>query len=63
MYSKGIEGAELEYSRTKDLRNYLMGWSKESIMCDRYNYKYISQQEKDVVLKVYKSVSKIISGV
>ncbi|EOL2747220.1 hypothetical protein HF618_RS25520, partial [Escherichia coli] len=24
---------------------------------------YISQQEKDVVLKVYKSVSKIISGV
>ncbi|EOS0011437.1 hypothetical protein, partial [Escherichia coli] len=25
--------------------------------------KYISQQEKDVVLKVYKSVSKIISGV
>ena len=63
MYSKGIEGAELEYSRRKDLRNYLMGWSKESIMCDRYNYKYISQQEKDVVLKVYKSVSKIISGV
>ncbi|EFD4779261.1 site-specific integrase [Escherichia coli] len=63
MYSKGIEGAELEYNRKKDLRNYLMGWSKESIMCDRYNYKYISQQEKDVVLKVYKSVSKIISGV
>ncbi|EIE7687041.1 tyrosine-type recombinase/integrase [Escherichia coli] len=63
MYSKGIEGAELEYNRRKDLRNYLMGWSKESIMCDRYNYKYISQQEKDVVLKVYKSVSKIISGV
>ncbi|EOQ0372644.1 tyrosine-type recombinase/integrase, partial [Escherichia coli] len=62
MYSKGIEGAELEYNRRKDLRNYLMGWSKESIMCDRYNYKYISQQEKDVVLKVYKSVSKIISG-
>nr|EEY4279345.1 site-specific integrase [Escherichia coli] len=61
MYSKGIEGAELEYNRRKDLRNYLMGWSKESIMCDRYNYKYISQQEKDVVLKVYKSVSKIIS--
>ncbi|EFT1150965.1 site-specific integrase, partial [Escherichia coli] len=60
MYSKGIEGAELEYNRRKDLRNYLMGWSKESIMCDRYNYKYISQQEKDVVLKVYKSVSKII---
>ncbi|EES7119542.1 site-specific integrase [Escherichia coli] len=59
MYSKGIEGAELEYNRRKDL----MGWSKESIMCDRYNYKYISQQEKDVVLKVYKSVSKIISGV
>ncbi|EKS9005201.1 site-specific integrase, partial [Escherichia coli] len=59
MYSKGIEGAELEYNRRKDLRNYLMGWSKESIMCDRYNYKYISQQEKDVVLKVYKSVSKI----
>ncbi|EEZ8209103.1 tyrosine-type recombinase/integrase, partial [Escherichia coli] len=58
MYSKGIEGAELEYNRRKDLRNYLMGWSKESIMCDRYNYKYISQQEKDVVLKVYKSVSK-----
>ncbi|EOQ4148364.1 tyrosine-type recombinase/integrase, partial [Escherichia coli] len=57
MYSKGIEGAELEYNRRKDLRNYLMGWSKESIMCDRYNYKYISQQEKDVVLKVYKSVS------
>ncbi|EFD9510210.1 site-specific integrase, partial [Escherichia coli] len=56
MYSKGIEGAELEYNRRKDLRNYLMGWSKESIMCDRYNYKYISQQEKDVVLKVYKSV-------
>ncbi|EFJ0916935.1 tyrosine-type recombinase/integrase, partial [Escherichia coli] len=55
MYSKGIEGAELEYNRRKDLRNYLMGWSKESIMCDRYNYKYISQQEKDVVLKVYKS--------
>ncbi|EII7652190.1 site-specific integrase, partial [Escherichia coli] len=53
MYSKGIEGAELEYNRRKDLRNYLMGWSKESIMCDRYNYKYISQQEKDVVLKVY----------
>ncbi|MCM5204299.1 site-specific integrase, partial [Escherichia coli] len=52
-----------EYNRRKDLRNYLMGWSKESIMCDRYNYKYISQQEKDVVLKVYKSVSKIISGV
>ncbi|HIB9651923.1 TPA: hypothetical protein ACWZH0_002134, partial [Escherichia coli] len=26
-------------------------------------YRYISQQEKDVVLKVYKSVSKIISGV
>ncbi|PSY01166.1 tyrosine-type recombinase/integrase, partial [Escherichia coli] len=51
MYSKGIEGAELEYNRRKDLRNYLMGWSKESIMCDRYNYKYISQQEKDVVLK------------
>ncbi|EFJ0783701.1 site-specific integrase, partial [Escherichia coli] len=50
MYSKGIEGAELEYNRRKDLRNYLMGWSKESIMCDRYNYKYISQQEKDVVL-------------
>ncbi|EOM2493346.1 tyrosine-type recombinase/integrase, partial [Escherichia coli] len=49
MYSKGIEGAELEYNRRKDLRNYLMGWSKESIMCDRYNYKYISQQEKDVV--------------
>ncbi|EHM2219241.1 tyrosine-type recombinase/integrase, partial [Escherichia coli] len=48
MYSKGIEGAELEYNRRKDLRNYLMGWSKESIMCDRYNYKYISQQEKDV---------------
>ncbi|EJH9589409.1 tyrosine-type recombinase/integrase, partial [Escherichia coli] len=46
MYSKGIEGAELEYNRRKDLRNYLMGWSKESIMCDRYNYKYISQQEK-----------------
>ncbi|EEZ8817125.1 site-specific integrase, partial [Escherichia coli] len=44
MYSKGIEGAELEYNRRKDLRNYLMGWSKESIMCDRYNYKYISQQ-------------------
>ncbi|EEV6681645.1 tyrosine-type recombinase/integrase, partial [Escherichia coli] len=43
MYSKGIEGAELEYNRRKDLRNYLMGWSKESIMCDRYNYKYISQ--------------------
>lgn len=63
MYSKGIEGAELEYNRRKDLRNYLMGWLKESIMCDRYNYKYISQQEKDVVLKVYKSVSKIISGV
>lgn len=63
MYSKGIEGAELEYNRRKDLRNYLMGWSKESIMCDKYNYKYISQQEKDVVLKVYKSVSKIISGV
>ncbi|EKR0487692.1 site-specific integrase [Escherichia coli] len=63
MYSKGIEGAELEYNRRKDLRNYLMGWSKESIMCDRCNYKYISQQEKDVVLKVYKSVSKIISGV
>ncbi|EHU4672308.1 site-specific integrase [Escherichia coli] len=63
MYSKGIECAELEYNRRKDLRNYLMGWSKESIMCDRYNYKYISQQEKDVVLKVYKSVSKIISGV
>ncbi|EFK0604894.1 site-specific integrase [Escherichia coli] len=63
MYSKGIEGAELEYNRRKDLRNYLMAWSKESIMCDRYNYKYISQQEKDVVLKVYKSVSKIISGV
>ncbi|EEV3774391.1 site-specific integrase [Escherichia coli] len=63
MYSKGIEGAELEYNRRKDLRNYLMGWSKESIMCDRYNYKYISQQEKDVVLKVYKSVSKVISGV
>ncbi|MFS3299237.1 hypothetical protein ACM2TW_24155, partial [Escherichia coli] len=63
MYSKGIEGAELEYSRRKDLRNYLMGWSKESIMCDRYNFKYISQQEKDVVLKVYKSVSKIISEV
>ncbi|EFG4998840.1 TPA: site-specific integrase [Escherichia coli] len=63
MYSKGIEGAELEYNRRKDLRDYLMGWSKESIMCDRYNYKYISQQEKDVVLKVYKSVSKIISGV
>lgn len=63
MYSKGIEGAELEYNRRKDLRNYLMGWSNESIMCDRYNYKYISQQEKDVVLKVYKSVSKIISGV
>ncbi|HFP0102550.1 TPA: tyrosine-type recombinase/integrase [Escherichia coli] len=63
MYSKGIEGAELEYNRRKDLRNYLMGWSKESMMCDRYNYKYISQQEKDVVLKVYKSVSKIISGV
>ncbi|EFD9918687.1 site-specific integrase [Escherichia coli] len=63
MYSKGIEGAELEYNRRKDLRNYLMGWSKESIMCDRYNYKYISQQDKDVVLKVYKSVSKIISGV
>ncbi|EFK0289926.1 site-specific integrase, partial [Escherichia coli] len=42
MYSKGIEGAELEYNRRKDLRNYLMGWSKESIMCDRYNYKYIS---------------------
>ncbi|EOR6389401.1 tyrosine-type recombinase/integrase, partial [Escherichia coli] len=63
MYSKGIEGAEFEYNRRKDLRNYLMGWSKESIMCDRYNYKYISQQEKDVVLKVYKSVSKIISGV
>lgn len=63
MYSKGIEGAELEYNRRKDLRNYLMGWSKESIMCDRYNYKYISQQEKDVVLRVYKSVSKIISGV
>lgn len=63
MYSKGIEGAELEYNRRKDLRNYLMGWSKESIMCDRYNYIYISQQEKDVVLKVYKSVSKIISGV
>ncbi|EEW5091074.1 site-specific integrase, partial [Escherichia coli] len=41
MYSKGIEGAELEYNRRKDLRNYLMGWSKESIMCDRYNYKYI----------------------
>ncbi|EFK0868527.1 tyrosine-type recombinase/integrase, partial [Escherichia coli] len=40
MYSKGIEGAELEYNRRKDLRNYLMGWSKESIMCDRYNYKY-----------------------
>ncbi|EKA9206749.1 tyrosine-type recombinase/integrase, partial [Escherichia coli] len=39
MYSKGIEGAELEYNRRKDLRNYLMGWSKESIMCDRYNYK------------------------
>ncbi|EEX5205355.1 site-specific integrase, partial [Escherichia coli] len=38
MYSKGIEGAELEYNRRKDLRNYLMGWSKESIMCDRYNY-------------------------
>ncbi|EPY6049465.1 tyrosine-type recombinase/integrase, partial [Escherichia coli] len=37
MYSKGIEGAELEYNRRKDLRNYLMGWSKESIMCDRYN--------------------------
>ncbi|EOQ4050159.1 tyrosine-type recombinase/integrase, partial [Escherichia coli] len=36
MYSKGIEGAELEYNRRKDLRNYLMGWSKESIMCDRY---------------------------
>ncbi|HBA1837056.1 TPA: site-specific integrase, partial [Escherichia coli] len=48
MYSKGIEGAELEYNRRKDLRDYLMGWSKESIMCDRYNYKYISQQEKDV---------------
>lgn len=32
-------------------------------MCDRYNFKYISQQEKNVVLKVYKSVSKIISGV
>ncbi|HCA3758574.1 TPA: site-specific integrase [Klebsiella pneumoniae] len=63
MYSKGIEGAELEYSRRKDLRNYLMGWSKESIMCNRYNFKYISQQEKDVVLKVYKSVSKIINGV
>lgn len=63
MYSKGIEGAELEYIRRKDLRNYLMGWSKESIMCDRYNLKYISQQEKDVILKVYKSVSKMISEV
>ncbi len=32
-------------------------------MCDRYNYRYISQQEKNVVLKIYKSVSKIISGI
>lgn len=62
MYSKIIERAKLDYSRKKDLRNYLMGWSKESTMTDNYNFKYISQQEKYVLLSVYDSINGIING-
>ncbi|MEQ9916415.1 site-specific integrase [Pectobacterium aroidearum] len=61
VYSKEIEGSQLEYSKRKDLRNYLMGWSKESKMSENYNFKYIVKKEKDAVLRVYDSVNKIIN--
>jgi integrase len=63
IYSKEIEGSRLELCRRKDLRNYLMGWSKDSTMSEIYNFKYISQQEKEVMQSVYNSINKIIKEV
>ncbi|MEI7163679.1 site-specific integrase, partial [Pectobacterium versatile] len=43
------------------LRNYIMGWSKNSTMSDVYNNKYIAQQERETVIKVFNSARKLMS--
>lgn len=62
-YSKEMDGTELDVGRRKDLRNYLMGWSKDSTMSDNYNFKYISHKEKEIVQRIYDSVNKLIGEV
>ncbi|GKV82447.1 MULTISPECIES: tyrosine-type recombinase/integrase [Pectobacterium] len=62
IYSKEMDVSNLEFGRKKELRNYCQGWSKGSKMSENYNFKYISQQEKEVILRIYGSINKIISG-
>ncbi|WP_109213819.1 tyrosine-type recombinase/integrase [Klebsiella variicola] len=61
-YSNEIDSSNLEISRKSGLRCYLMGWSKDSKMSENYNFKHISIKEKEVIRRVYDSLSKIIKG-
>lgn len=62
IFSKEIEGSNLEANVVKHLVRYIMGWAKDSTMPDHYNFKYISQQEKYFLLSVYDSINRIING-
>ncbi|CQH56430.1 site-specific integrase [Yersinia enterocolitica] len=61
LYSKEIGNSKLENSHRDALRNYIMGWSKNSTMSDVYNNKYIAQQERETVIKVFNSARKLMS--
>lgn len=61
-YSSEIDDSNLDISRKSGLRCYLMGWSKDSKMSENYNFKHISMKEKEVIGRVYDSLSKITKG-
>lgn len=61
-YSNEIDGSNLEISRKSGLRCYFMGWSKDSKMSENYNFKHISEKEKEVIGRVYESLKKITEG-
>lgn len=61
-FSKSISKGKLKTCSEDKLRNYLMGWSDNSNMCEIYNRKFLVENEKEVVQSLYDYRNEILKG-
>ena len=61
-FSRSISKEKLRTCSEDKLRNYLMGWSDNSNMCEVYNRKFLVENEKEVIQSLYDYRNKILEG-
>ncbi|WGK57176.1 site-specific integrase [Pantoea sp. SS70] len=61
-FSRSVSKDKLKTCSEDKLRNYLMGWSDNSKMCEVYNRKFLVETEKEVIKSLYDYRNRILAG-